>query len=120
MKLQKPFFGTTFIWTILRKLLPEDMTNEIRGMRSYADMTGVVFDVPDTKIERFEDVFSHLKEENRIDFEISRSKSLPELKEDGSASYGSYGGGGAPSYGGASEGGYGGRGGSSSYGNGGR
>lgn len=45
-------------------------------------MDGVVFDVPEDILDRFEDIFTHLKEEKRIDFEIGRAKALPELKED--------------------------------------
>jgi hypothetical protein len=62
--------------------LPTSITDAIRGMRAYKDMTGVVFDVPEEFISRFDDIFHHLKEERRIDFEIGRAKSLPELKED--------------------------------------
>lgn len=51
-------------------------------MRAFKDMSGGVFDIPEDDIDRFEDVFKHLKEEKRIDFEIGRAKSLPELKED--------------------------------------
>jgi len=48
-------------------------------------MDGVVFDVPEDCIGRFEDIFNHMKEERRIDFEIGRAKNLPELKEDEAA-----------------------------------
>ncbi len=58
------------------------MVNGMRGMRMYKDQKGVVFDVPDQNIEKFEDVFLHLKEEKRIDFFVGRAKELPELKED--------------------------------------
>lgn len=58
------------------------MVNGIRGMRMFKDQKGVVFDVPDESITRFEDVFNHLKNEKRIDFTVERAKELPELKED--------------------------------------
>lgn len=61
------------------------MTDQIRGMRSFKEMDGAVFDVPEEMIERFEDIFSHLKSEKRIDFEIGRAKALPELKDDETA-----------------------------------
>jgi hypothetical protein len=51
-------------------------------MRAFKDMTGVVFDVPDVHIGRFEDIFTHLKDENRIDFTVEKAKALPELRED--------------------------------------
>ena len=54
-------------------------------MRSFKDMNGAVFDVPDDLAERFEDIFSHLRDQNKLDFEIGRAKALPDLKEDDSA-----------------------------------
>ena len=93
-----------------------------------------MFDVPEDSIQKFEDVFNHLREQRRINFEFGRARTLPELREDdsfnrgpapgsyggnqggyGHSSYGNQGGygsrggygGGAPSYGGG-RGGYGG------------
>ncbi len=124
------------MWGILRKFLTQDVTDSIKGMRMYKDQTGAVFDVPEDLIQKFEDVFVHLRDQRRINFEFGRPKALPELKEDdsfnrGGPAYGGYGGnqggygqqssygnqggygsrggygGGAPSYGGG-RGGYGG------------
>lgn len=82
MKMNKPFYGVSVVWSILKKFLPTNITDQIYGMRAYKDLTGAVFDIRDEDIERFEDIFNHLRDEQRIDFEISRAKSLPELKED--------------------------------------
>jgi len=60
MRLPKEFYAVSFIWNILRKLVPTDITEAIRGMRTFKDMTGVVFDVAEEHIERFEDIFKHL------------------------------------------------------------
>jgi hypothetical protein len=76
------FNGVSLVWSILRKHVPESITNEIKGMRAFLDMTGTVFDVPEDMAQRFEDIFSHLKSENRIEFDVYRAKSLPELRED--------------------------------------
>lgn len=48
----------------------------------FKDQTGAVFDVQEDQFERFDDIFTHLKNEGRINFEIGRCKALPELKED--------------------------------------
>jgi hypothetical protein len=88
LKMTQPFHGVTLVWTILRKHLPENITNEIRGMRAYRDMTGAVFDVAEEHIQRFTDVFDHLKAENRIEFTIEKAKTLPELREDDSSAGG--------------------------------
>lgn len=62
MKVNQKFYGISFIWNILRKHAPEQMTEQIRGMRSFKDMDGVVFDVPEEIVDRFEDIFNHLKD----------------------------------------------------------
>jgi hypothetical protein len=112
LKVSKPFYGMTFIWNTLKKFLPANITDNIRGMRAFKDLTGAVFDVAEHDIARFDDIFDHLKEEKRIDFEIGRAKSLPELKEEegyggASGGYGAqrYGGGGGGYGGGQSYGG---------------
>ena len=51
-------------------------------MRSFKDNTGAAFDIPEDEVDRFDDIFKHLVESQRVDFEIGRCKSLPELKED--------------------------------------
>jgi hypothetical protein len=46
-------------------------------------MGGVVFDVSEDHLERFMDVFTHLKEtDSRIDFGVSKCAELPELLEE--------------------------------------
>jgi hypothetical protein len=50
------------------------MVDNIRGMRAFKDMTGAVFDINEEDIDRFEDIFTHLRNEKRIDFEIGRAK----------------------------------------------
>jgi hypothetical protein len=97
----------SYVWGVLRKFLTQDITESIRGMRMFKDQQGAVFDVQEDHIQRFEDVFNHLREQGRIHFEIGRAKTLPELKEDDSFNRGT--GGNGPSYGGGyAAGGYGG------------
>jgi hypothetical protein len=62
IKVNQVFYGSSFIWNILRKHAPEAMTNAIRGLRFFKEMNGAVFDVPEEMVERFEDIFSHLKD----------------------------------------------------------
>ena len=84
MKFNQPFYAVSFVWNILRRVLPQAVHEQIRGMRAFKDMDGVVFDIPDTEIDRFEDIFNHIKGEKRCDYEVERAKALPELKEDDS------------------------------------
>jgi ATP-dependent RNA helicase DDX21 len=62
MKFDQPFNTVSFVWSILRRALPEAIVTSIKGMRMFKDQTGVVFDVPDEFIQRFEDVFTHMQE----------------------------------------------------------
>jgi ATP-dependent RNA helicase DDX21 len=62
IKLEQRFQAISFIWGILRKFLTQDIVDAIRGMRMFKDQTGAVFDVQEDHIQRFEDVFNHLKD----------------------------------------------------------
>lgn len=83
-------------------------------MRSLKNKSGVVFDIATRDADMFVECFENLKANNghRVDFEVSRCKSLPDLEQD-SGNGGSSGGGGG--YGGARGGG-----GGASYGGGGK
>lgn len=89
-------------------------------MRSLASMNGAVFDVPDQQMEQFESIFNHAKESGgRMDFEIEKCITMPELLDNDRGGYGggyggesNFGGGGYGGRGGRQQsGGYGGRGG---------
>lgn len=45
MTMEKPFYAISQIWSILRRFLPETITQNIKGMRCFKDNTGAVFDV---------------------------------------------------------------------------
>jgi len=45
MDLNQQFNGVGLIWNILRRYLPENINNNIKGMRALADRTGAAFDV---------------------------------------------------------------------------
>lgn len=82
MKFDTAFNTVSFVWSILRRALPEAMTQGIKGMRMFKDQTGVVFDVPDDQIQRFEDIFLHMQDQRKQDFKLIRAKTLPELKDE--------------------------------------
>jgi len=105
MTMSKPFFAVSLIWNVLRKYCPEDMTQNIKGMRCFKDNTGAVFDVQASNVSRFEDIFEH-ETQRSTDFACSRATALPELKED--MTTGGYGGGYGGGGGGYGGGGYGG------------
>jgi len=97
MNLETTFNGVGLVWNILRRYLPESMTQGIAGMRALASMNGAAFDVEEHHVESFEDIFNHAKDSgNKMDFTIHRCLTLPDLldKDGGVSGYagGGYGG----------------------------
>lgn len=92
--MQHTFHGVGLVWNILRKFCPEQMTAGIMGMRALANMQGAVFDVPEDKVSSFEDIFEHAKDSGRrLDFEISKCETLPDLldnQQQQKPAYGAY------------------------------
>ena len=43
--MEKPFYAISLVWNILRRFLPENITQNIKGMRCFKDNQGAVFDV---------------------------------------------------------------------------
>ena len=60
IKLKTSFYAVSFVWNILKKFLPANIVDNIRGMRAFKDLTGAVFDINEEDVERFEDVFTRL------------------------------------------------------------
>jgi hypothetical protein len=86
--MEKPFYAVSLVWNILRRYCPEEITQNIKGMRCFKDNTGAVFDVQAASAQRFEDIFDPEQMKN-VDFKVDRATELPELKEDMN-SYGAY------------------------------
>ena len=80
--MEKPFYAVSLVWNILRRYLPEEITQNIKGMRCFKDNTGAVFDVQSSNVEKFEDIFDHETSTKTLDFAVQRATELPELKED--------------------------------------
>jgi len=59
LTMEKPFYAVSLVWNILRKLAPENVTQNIKGMRCFKDNTGAVFDVQSVDANRFEDIYEH-------------------------------------------------------------
>ena len=45
LTMEKPFYAISLVWNILRRFLPENITQNIKGMRCFKDNQGAVFDV---------------------------------------------------------------------------
>jgi len=70
MIFEKPFFAVSMVWNVIRRYVPEDVSGSIKVMRSFKDMSGACFDVPDTYAERFGDIFEYEQKERRTDFQV--------------------------------------------------
>lgn len=109
IKTEYDFRGASFVWSILRRLLPENIHTKVKSMRIFADMKGAVFDVPEDLVEQVEDCYQKaLVHKSVRGYTLDQAKELPELLETDQRGRGNgYGG---NSYG-DRNGGYGGRGG---------
>lgn len=83
LTMEKPFYAISLVWNILRRFLPENVTQNIKGMRCFKDNQGAVFDVQASDAQRIEDIFDHETSGKVTDFKCTRATALPELKEDG-------------------------------------
>ena len=104
MILDKPFYSVSMVWNMIRRYAPEQISQQVRIMRAFKDMTGACFDVPSDYAQRFEDIFKYEEAERRVDFKVTRAKELPELKEDDRMMGGNQGVYGGYSYGGGNVG----------------
>lgn len=70
-------------WTYLRSAVPPKNTDNLKGIRVKKDGTGVIFDVWEDKVERFLYGPEYLRErDGKVDFDIFKCTSLPELVEE--------------------------------------
>ena len=94
LETEKDFRTVSYIWGILRRLLPGDDAEQIRQMRCYRNYKGAAFDVPEKLQVQFEAAYEH--EKTRLKFMtyvVKKSTELPDLKEfEQVGGYGSYGG----------------------------
>lgn len=46
MLLDKPFYSVSMVWNMIRRYVPDQLSQQVRIMRAFKDMTGACFDVP--------------------------------------------------------------------------
>ena len=101
----QPIMSTGYVWTALRNALPQEVTEDIRGMQLTADNTGAVFDVPSKYMKTS---MKRAVEENPF---LTVCKTLPEIKQPRGVGGGGFSMGGRGSgFGGRAGSGFGGRG----------
>lgn len=73
-------------WAVLKKYWPDNLTNNIKGMRNMSNSSGVCFDMYEDQSGRFMDFFDHLKEKG-TDIEAKQCTELPDLEDDGTGGW---------------------------------
>lgn len=69
-----------YVWTILRKIFPGEISNQVKGMKPFANSEGCVFDLPEETANHFEETLKKDKfyEKN---FTVERAETLPETAD---------------------------------------
>lgn len=77
---------------IIKRYWAPRIADTIRTMKNLTDGSGVCFDLFSNQAEGFMDNFTHLKstQSRRVDFEVTRCKTLPDLEGGGSGHQSSY------------------------------
>ncbi|KAF5185755.1 Dead-box atp-dependent rna helicase, partial [Thalictrum thalictroides] len=91
----KPCYSPSFIFSILKRFLPEEKVELVKGLTLTADARGAVFDVPSGDLDSF-----LAGQENAADVSIDVVTALPPLQERADSRGGRFGGGGGGGYGG--------------------
>jgi ATP-dependent RNA helicase DDX21 len=75
---EHPFHATTFVWSSLRKIIPQDILSKVKGMRTFKNMKGALFDVEERDATAVELAAKSEKTYNP-GYVITKCDSLPEL-----------------------------------------
>lgn len=73
--LSNTFHALSYVWNALSRVLPDNVTDSLRGMRAFKEKNGACFDVPEAAVASVQD---NLKSDT---FVIEKATSLPELAE---------------------------------------
>eukprot|EP00045_Choanoeca_perplexa_P012086 m.130555 g.130555 ORF g.130555 m.130555 type:complete len:751 (+) comp15877_c0_seq4:153-2405(+) len=88
MQVNESIRAKGFIWTIVRKAFPEDVHDEIKGMKLREDKMGAVFDVPSNKLKSIMEAWS-----DSSTVQLEECTELPKLEIEHGYGGGGYGGG---------------------------
>lgn len=75
-----------YFWGILRKSIPEEMNEQIRGMKIIKNKRGAIFDVPEKHAKEFENAVKREKYYGR-GYELVIPTELPDMADEGSGNY---------------------------------
>ncbi|KAI4320055.1 hypothetical protein MLD38_033576 [Melastoma candidum] len=72
----RPFYTASYAFGVLKRVLPEEKVNNVKGLTLVADGNGAVFDVPSEDVDTF-----LTGQENAADMSLEVVKTLPRLQE---------------------------------------
>jgi len=75
-----PFYAASFCWSCVRKVFPQPIMEKIKGMRTFKNMKGAVFDIDEKDIKEVELAINSFKSQDP-GFKISKCETLPELTQ---------------------------------------
>jgi hypothetical protein len=80
IKCKSKFNHAGYIWSLLKKILPEEHRVKIRGLKPFKSMDGVVFDFPEDAHKDFENIIFNDKYYG-VSYTLMQAEELPELLE---------------------------------------
>jgi len=82
IKTESPFRTPSYIWSLLKGFLPQNLIDQIRSMRPLKNMDGAVFDVPEKYEKETNEAWEEKKKKYpRTNFSFEKLTALPDLKE---------------------------------------
>lgn len=84
------FRTVSYVWGILRRLLPNDEAEQIRQMRCYKNFKGAAFDLPENMVAKFDEAYKlEIARHRYMTYNVKKATVLPDLKEFEPVAYGS-------------------------------
>jgi len=80
MKYNSTFNHIGYVWSMLKRVVPEEVKGKIRGLKVFKSMDGCVFDYPEDGHNIFEDIVFNDKLHG-INYTLTKAEELPELLE---------------------------------------
>jgi ATP-dependent RNA helicase DDX21 len=79
---EKEFRTVSYVWGILKRILPDEKAEEIQQMRCFKNNMGAAFDLPDKLQVQFEKALEEEKARCKfITYQVKKATQLPDLKE---------------------------------------
>lgn len=80
------FNSASYAWSCLRKVISQDILNKVKGLRTYTNMKGAIFDIEESDVKEVELAIKSYKTPHS-NFVIAKAESLPELTQSDQRSF---------------------------------